>query len=102
MVRGAGRSGEAPKSVRRAIIDYVNDQHLKRELREGAGCPLPLAHVYLAERFGGWPWAIKQAPADDVLYYFNVMRAEADGQEAVGDAPDDEFVEIDDSYYEEL
>jgi hypothetical protein len=39
---------------------------------------LPLAFVLLAERFGGWPWDIENAPADRVEYYLAVIGAEGE------------------------
>jgi hypothetical protein len=33
--------------------------------------------VLIAERFGQWPWAIDDEPADRVAYYMAIMSAEA-------------------------
>jgi hypothetical protein len=34
--------------------------------------------VLLAERFGGWPWDIEDAPADRVTHYLAVIGAEGE------------------------
>jgi hypothetical protein len=40
--------------------------------------PLEYAYVHVAERFGGWPWDIEEAPADSVQKYLNLLGAEGE------------------------
>jgi hypothetical protein len=71
-----------------AIVAYVDDTYRAPGSRQHTPCPLPLAHVLIAERFGGWPWDLEQAPADRVAYYFAIMAAEAEAHhdhEGLGD-----------------
>lgn len=59
-------------------------------LRERVGCPIDLALVLIAERFGGYPWEIEDAPADRVEWYMSVMGAESEGHRMFDDIPPDE------------
>lgn len=46
--------------------------------------------MLIAERFGGWPWEIEDAPADRVQYYLNLLGAEGEYKEALhGLGPDE-------------
>lgn len=52
-----------------------------------------LANVYTAERFGKWPWELEGVvgmPADRVMFYRNVMAAEAEVQGLLEGLPRDE------------
>lgn len=66
---------------------YLDDQRKPPDRRRGVGCPMPLAYVYIGERFGLAPWDIEAADADRVQYYLNVIgiegeaRADLDGLE---------------------
>lgn len=59
-------------------------------LRRGVGCPVDLAYVQLGERFGKWPWEIKDQPASEVLYYLGVMGVEGAMQARLDGLPRDE------------
>lgn len=54
------------------------------------GCPLPLAFVFMAERFGGWPWELEDVPIDKLYYYMNVIGAEGKVRSQLEGLPDDE------------
>lgn len=54
------------------------------------GCPLPLALVLIAERFGGFPWEVERADAERVQYYLNVIGIEGEAHEAMDDLKPDE------------
>jgi hypothetical protein len=60
---------------------YLNDRHLRRELRQDVGCPTLYAHVLLAERFGRWPWELRHEPADEVTRYLAVIGAEGQARD---------------------
>ena len=59
----------------------MDDTYRPPGLRQHTPCPLPLAFVLIAERFGGWPWELEQAPADRVTYYLAIMAAEAEAHQ---------------------
>jgi hypothetical protein len=61
-------------------------------------CPLPLAYVRIAERFGGWPWDIETAPLDRVQFYLGIMGVEAEGQALVDGLADDEDLILEGDY----
>lgn len=48
--------------------------------KRGVGCPMPLAHIFLGERFGKWPWELEDQPADKVQFYMNVIGAYNEAQ----------------------
>jgi hypothetical protein len=60
------------------------------------GCPQDYADVLIAERFGGWPWSLKDAPADDYYRFMRLMGLEAEIKGALmGLEPDEEFIRED-------
>jgi hypothetical protein len=51
-----------------------------------------LGYVYLAERFGKWPWEILGEPADDVGRFLRVLSVEAQTEaDLAGVGPEDDF-----------
>jgi hypothetical protein len=56
------------------------DQHKPARLQRDVGCPMPLAYVFLGERFGKWPEECKERPADRAAYYNAVLSAEAEAR----------------------
>lgn len=65
-----------------------------------APCPRCLGYVYLAERFGKWPWEMEgyppdYIPADRREYYLQVLSAEAEYKALIsGTSPGEEIIEI--------
>jgi len=39
--------------------------------------PIDLVYIALGERFGRFPWEVKEAPADELAYFMAVMGEEA-------------------------
>ena len=73
----------------------MDDTYRSAGHRQFTPCPLPLAHVLIAERFGQWPWAIESEPADRVAYYLAVMAAEAGAhQDHAGLDGDEEIIRM--------
>lgn len=58
--------------------DYLNDARLSPLRRQGKAMPMEYAYVCVAERFGGWPWDIPEAPADSVARCLNLLAAEGE------------------------
>jgi hypothetical protein len=56
---------------------------------------MPLANIYVGERFGKWPWEANCEPADEVAYYQKVMEMEAEESALIeGLPPGDDVIEI--------
>lgn len=73
----------------------MDDTYRSPAHRQFTPCPLPLAHVLIAERFGQWPWSIEGEPADRVAYYLAVMAAEAEAhQDHAGLDGDEEIIRM--------
>lgn len=89
-----GRADPPPKSVAKQIVEYVVNRTRSSEVRRDLGCPLPLANVYLGERFGRYPWEIDEQPADKVAYYLRVLEMEAEGYRLVEGTDPDEPVDL--------
>jgi len=52
--------------------------------------PMEYAYIVVAERFGGWPWDIEDAPADRVARVFNLLGAEGEYKQALAGLEPDE------------
>lgn len=51
-----------------------------------------MAAILLGERFGRWPWELRDQPADDVRYFVAVMGVQAEARAALeGLSPDEPF-----------